>query len=503
VAHAQVTSLLGQAIDLQTRGMVDDAIQRYEKAIAMGAERPAIRFNVGALYQQKRRFPEATEHFAAAARAPEYALGSQFALAECYRAQDKMETALTHFVESLKIVDLAYVRRDRAGNLQQLYADMAARPALQTDRGTQMAFMSAVADFLGHRQWEQQAENARRHLDNLGSDGYVTTLAELLEVPDYETILDSLSASQGFVERQLYLTAAEECYRAINLAPGYLPLQLQLADIIFLEGRSEDAIAKTLGVADTYLVRGDLKQATGIYGRMLKLTPMDFVVRSRLLDLLVSSGEIDHALEEYLALADAHYRMAQVDKAMDAYNEALRLAMQSSSPAASEARVLHLLGDISLQSVDWVRARKAYQRIVSLMPGDKAARARLVDLAFKLQDRLTAIQNTDELVKQYLAEGAADEALAFLQELSRDRSQDVEVRARLARLYVQQGMRDESIAELNVVGEMQLDAGMYRDAAESVRLLATLEPEKAADYQVLLNQILGRQVKESRSSGGE
>jgi Flp pilus assembly protein TadD len=53
---------------------------------------------------------------------------------------------------------------------------------------------------------------------------------------------------------------------------------------------------------------------------------MDANIRTKLIEMLVSYGQIDRALEQYMALADTYYQLASTEKARDKYLEALALA---------------------------------------------------------------------------------------------------------------------------------------------------------------------------------
>ena len=52
-------ALLGQAIDFESRGQVDDAVSCYEKAIGGGLRMPAAFFNLGLLYLERSDLPKA------------------------------------------------------------------------------------------------------------------------------------------------------------------------------------------------------------------------------------------------------------------------------------------------------------------------------------------------------------------------------------------------------------------------------------------------------------
>ena len=82
-----------------------------------------------------------------------------------------------------------------------------------------------------------------------------------------------------------------------------------------------------------------------------------------MIGLLISHGEIDQALDHYLILADSYYHLAQIDRAREVYQEALKLAPRGAPEKRWQVRILHKIGDIDMQRVDWKRAIEAYEQI--------------------------------------------------------------------------------------------------------------------------------------------
>jgi tetratricopeptide (TPR) repeat protein len=495
--RARINALLGQAIDFQSRGLIDDAISSYVRALEAGADNGAIHFGLGLLYQEKSLYDEAIEHLTLSARDAQYAVASEFALGECYRAGNRLDDALKHFFRVVQSIDLQHARSATTADLTQMYNAQARIYLDSRDVDRAMVFMSSVVDFFSSSDWEDKVTRARRRLDNLGENGFLTSLVELLAVPAPDLVLDAIGASHEYSKQRMYRTASEECFRAVTQAPAYLPLHVRLASILVLQGEIESAVEKYLIIAETYLARGERKHALHVYQQVLQLAPMDVNVRGKHIDLLVEMGDLDVALEESLAVADSYYHMARIDLAVSTYEEALRLLPRTRDRDTWEPRILHLLADIYVQSVDWIKARNLYERIVTLAPDDDRARRRLVDLSFKLEDNRTGLRQLDELLRQYAASGRTDEALAFLRELVESWPRAVDLRARLTDLYLSRDMTSEAVASLNVLGELQLDAGQQEAAAKTIRQLAKLEPEKGEDYRDLLNQLLS-----SRDSGG-
>jgi tetratricopeptide (TPR) repeat protein len=328
-------------------------------------------------------------------------------------------------------------------------------------------------------------------MDSLAEASGLMTLAEYLETPETEVVVTTMALTGEYIRRNMLLTAAEECFRAIQKAPSFLPLHVRLAEVFLKQEHIEEAIAKYLVVSDVFEMRGESQQAIDIYQRVLRLAPMDVKIRVKLIDSLIMRSEIDHALEQYLALADVHYQLAQVDQALEKYNEALRLTHDSANDTGWRVDILHRMGDIYNQRVDWAQATAAYEAIVALTPDDERAQLALTDLYYKQGEKEKALQSLDRLLGVYQSSGDTLKVLTVLQEAVHARPEEMGLRARLAAAYARQRMVKEAIAEYDALGEMQLEAGLREDAARTIQTIISLGPDDPEGYSGLYAQIKG------------
>jgi tetratricopeptide (TPR) repeat protein len=484
-------AIIGQAIDQQTRGLLDDSIKTYRKALKGGLTRTAIFFTLGTLYHAQKLYDDAVEAFRRSMRDEEYTLGSNYALGITYRAAGKIDRSLEHFIEAVRMIDLQVVRPDQVNDLTAIYQRLTDSYIAKGDTEKADAFTKALLKFFSGRNWEQKVREARRRMDSLSEDGGLMTLAEYLETPETEVVVTAMALTAEYIRRNLLMTAAEECFHAIEKAPGYLPLHIRLGDVFLKQEHIEEAITKYLTVADVYQMRGDFQQSISIYQKILRLAPMDVRVRARLIDMLVSRGEADQALEQYLILADVYYQLAQVDQAVEKYGEALRLAPSSANEMAWKVDILHRMGDIYNQRVDWTRATQAYESIVAVAPDDERAQLALVDLYYKQGRNDKALQSLDVLLGLYHSAGKAHRILAVLREAVQTHPEEMGLRARLAAIYARQGLTKEAIAEYDALGEIQLEAGRREEATRTIQTIINLGPDDVEGYRRLLVQIKG------------
>jgi len=489
LSKAEIDSLIGRAIDLQTQGKVEETINAYEQVVQAGVDRPAVHFNLGLLYQDKLRFDAAISQFERTVSYPDYALGSHFALGECYRAKGRVDEALEHFIEGLKIVDLATVQREHADDLIQLYEHLADGYIAKGDRDKALEFTNSLVVFLSEQGWEDKVVQARQRLDTLTEEGPILSLAEMLTVPGSSDILESMALSQEYAKRGMFYTALEECYYALDQAPTYIPIHRQLAQILLAMGKGDGAVSKLIVIADAYLIQGNVRQAVAVYKRALKLAPMNIVVRTKLIDILIGHGEIDEALIHYLNLADSYYQLAQMDQAREIYQEALRLAPRGAPDHQWEVRILHKIGDIDMQRVDWRHAIKIYERIRKLAPDDERACLTLMELYYRLSRPELAIAEIDGLLKIYREEGKTQRIFTILEDAVRERPDSIPLRARLAQEHLNSRNVEQALEHLDKLGDLQMEAGQSDDARATIKLIIRLHPSNVAAYQQLLAQL--------------
>jgi len=216
---------------------------------------------------------------------------------------------------------------------------------------------------------------------------------------------------------------------------------------------------------------------------------MDTAVRTKLIGLFISHGEIDNALEHYLILADSYYHLAQMDRAREIYQEALRLSPRGSAENRWEVRVLHKVGDIDMQRVDWKRAIEAYERIRNIAPDDERARLTLLDLYYRSNQPESATAELDDLLQVYRESGKTQRILAILEDAVSERSDNIHIRTRLAQTHLNAGNVEQALVHLDKLGDLQMEAGRSEDARATIRAIIALNPPNVEGYRQLLTEI--------------
>lgn len=483
--------VLTQALDWQRSENFDEAIKHFQQAVQRGATYPPVFYNLGLLYRRQGQFAAASEMLSQAAQHPKYRTGGLLALGLVQQAAGQFELAAQSLVEALRTIDLQTVSGQRSYALAQAYDRLATsygNGSVEADKLSKLA--AALQRFFANPDWEQRVYEARQRMNKVAEEGGVMSLAEFLETPETEVVITTLALTGEYIKSDMLMTASEECLRAIQKVPHYLPLHSRLADIMLKQNRLEQAINKYLYIATVYRMRHQPDQAVSVYQKVLKLAPMDVNVRSRLIEMYQSLGQFAPALEQYITLADSYYQLAQVDRSLEKYEEALNLAVATPEAGKLKSDILLRMADIYNQRFDWGKAAASLEELRRTAPGNPRVLRQLVDLYFKLNKSNQATVVLDQLIGIYQRQNPVA-VLELLSELTAYYPKDMNLRQRLAVAYVQNNKIKEAIAEYDALGEMQLENGMRDQAVQTVQAIINLGPSDVEGYRRLLSQISG------------
>lgn len=488
----EVAMLISRAVDAQTRGDLAAATEAYERLISSGVEKASVRFNLGLLYKEQMHFQAAIEQLELALDGEEYSLGAHFALGECYQAEGLFDEALEHFLEAVKVIDMATVEREQVSDLLRVYEGLAQNLINKGEPERVKKMLPSLVGFLGQRGWEEEAIRARRRLDSLARSGAVLSLAEVISLPHSEEVLHAVARSQEYLRRAKPYLALEELTYALGKAPFYLPIHSMLAHLFVENNNLDAALDKYRYIARTCKVRGQMPQALAVYQQILEYSPLDGNIRQRFVDALIQRGQIDEAMDQYLQLADAYYQLAQADRARDTYSQALRLAPRSSDEAKWQIRILHRLADLDMQRLAWQDAIRDYEEITRIAPGDERAHLGLLRLYTRTGRRRQGVVALDRLIRRYLQTKRLSKALAVLEDLVEENPSSIPLRFRAAQLNLRAGNREVALRHFDMLGDLQLEGGQEKAALKTIQTIISLEPPNAQAYAELYEELSGQ-----------
>jgi predicted Zn-dependent protease len=99
------------------------------------------------------------------------------------------------------------------------------------------------------------------------------------------------------------------------------------------------------------------------------------------------------------------------------------------------------------------------------------------------------IDALDRLIKHYLTTRNVARAIDVLEDLTESEPESIALRARLAQLYLNLGERDKALLHLDVLGDLQLDAGHIDAALRTLEAILALNPPNRNVYENLYQDI--------------
>lgn len=167
VTASQVTGVLRQAQTFQSQGRFDDAIDLCEQIIDSGFDRPDVRYFLGYLYQERKRWDEAITQFKLLLNDPDYSLSCYYALGQCYLARGDLHAATIHFDEAVDRVNLDALTLDEADQLVQLCQEAADAHRALGEQEQALTVYSALLGFLRSRGWNDKVAQVEYLLQQL------------------------------------------------------------------------------------------------------------------------------------------------------------------------------------------------------------------------------------------------------------------------------------------------------------------------------------------------
>jgi tetratricopeptide (TPR) repeat protein len=487
-AEAPGTMLLAQAADYAARGLTARAAGAFQQALDQGIDTPAVRFNLGMLCQDQDNYAQAIAHLRRALPDPEFEFGAQFAIGDTYFRWKRYDRALEHLLGVLATLDAQATPARLLPALRSAY-DRLRRQYGALQEAEIGHLTQVIIAFLSEAGWGQRIVEMRSQMDSLAGGALLIPIVEVIAAPQAREAMEAMHRIAGYMQRGLVFTAMEDCFWAIQHAPFYLPLHLLLADILIRKGKRDEAVAKYVAIAETFKARGDMDRAIALYEEALRTVPMDVNVRMQLIASLLEGRMYDAAIEQHIAVADAYYQLAQVDKALETYEAALSYTSQASADRGWETNILYRIGDMHVQRVDWAQAVRAYMRIVNGSPAEHRARIQLIDLHYKLRNPEQALRELEALIATYPGKEQSRQLASALVELAQAIPGQLSLHIRLARVFLDMRFKVEALTELDTVSRLQMRAGQRDEAARTLRAILRLAPADPREYERRLAEI--------------
>ena len=468
--QSRVVLHLGQAIDALTHNQDAQAAEELDRVVDNGFSHAAVNFLLGLLRARGERFESAQRHLQVSTKHLDYSLASRLLQGELLGKKGMVREAAIEYLEALRLADSMTVPAEQAEGIRQMYEPIMEAQRTQPDEDALRRIGENVREFLLRSDWRERAAKAREQLPR-AEGGALLPLADVLLQAQASQVLESINRIHQLARDGHLRSAMSEAFDALHHAPTYLPLHTLIGDLLIQEGRTPEAITKFGVIAQAYSVRGEPEQATRLLRRVIQLAPMDLAARRHLIDQLVSRGQVDEAISEYLELADIYYRLAELDMARKTFTTALRIVQQSGADRAWNVRILQRMADIDMQRLDWKQALRVFEQIRTLRPDDETVRRSLVDLNLRMGQKEQAAAEMDGFISYLESHGQNDKSINFLVDLIQDHEDQTFLSRKLAEQLHRAGRSEDALSLLDNLGESLLKAGRSEEAVELVKLV--------------------------------
>ncbi len=479
---------LGHAIDLQSSGDEKRAAEELQRVLDIGLEKTPVYFMLGLLMADDNP-QKAIKYLNNALRRREYAIASYLLVGKIDEKLDNLQEATTAYLHAYMLADITTIPEEFSDELRQLYDPILEAQQHETNPNTLLGLCQNVRSQLMRADWREYLKKAREQMPSVSEDNPPMPLIEMLLHSRSGQVVEALASVRDLTQRGFYRSAMEEAFHAIQFAPTYMPLHVQIGELMVKNGQTEDAVKKFLLVSELYEVRGEADQAIRVLKKVTQIAPMNLTIRNKLIELLSNNSQIDEAIHEYLDMGDIYYRLTELDKARQSYLLALRLAQQSRTNRKWAVQILTKIADIDMQRLDWRQALRIFEQLRSLQPEEKSSRMQLIDIDLRLGQEPAALKEVDDYIKILEAAQKTKEVVQFLIELSKEYPDNIEIRKRLMETYIRYGHTSKAIQQMDMLADKFLDSGDKRSAIEMVEAIIAMNPPNANEYRQLLQQI--------------
>ncbi len=481
-ASAQVI----QAIESQKIGEDEAAIESYRHAEASGMKSPSMSMCLGMLYINQEMWADAQKYLDRVKGEANFKAGALHGLGLAAMGQKQHRQAAELLISALQAVDTSLaMNSDERDQLAAVYSTLT--KSLDGMQDTDLDAMNhQFTAWLTGTDWKVRVAETRRSLAERLATEPASSITDY--VRNTETV-EMVTRIDRHIKQGLLTLAMDEAFRVIEVEPTFLPAHQRVAQILMEEGRTQAAITKYNMIANSFLARDDTIRAAEILKEAISIAPMDINLHMSLITLLEQEQQWDKLLDEYAKLADAYYQLADLEQARATYSEAIRLAQRVNAAPDKRAEILHRIADIDLSRLDTRQALRTYEQIRTASPDDEKARRALVELNYRLNNPLEAVKELDGLLRLFAQQKRGDQIVAVLEQMVTQMPDDMALRSRLAAVYRQTNRRQDAIAQLDALGELQLQAGLYQDACATIKQIITLKPDDVEQYQNLLSQL--------------
>ena len=284
--------------------------------------------------------------------------------------------------------------------------------------------------------------------------------------------------------------AIAEWRKLLAEAPKDGSIHNNIGDLHLKRNAISEAVDSYLQAGAAFQGAGSALKAIAVYKKVLKLDPTRYSVYQLLADLNAERGLVNNAIADYLTLSKLYLKDGRIRDTLGVYRKIVdldptnlaarqrlaELCLQENLREDALKAYFHL-GKECVAQHEYDQAKKAYQAILKLEPGNARADRLLKDPKAALQevrpDPVAAIVpvtgNALEQAQQHIALGQYDQADSMLSDLLSAQPGDPEVCRLLAMLHLKRGELAVALSEIQFLSEAAMRAEDYTLAESMIQ----------------------------------
>jgi len=296
-------------------------------------------------------------------------------------------------------------------------------------------------------------------------------------------------------------------YKKINkLDPSKLDIYARLADLYAKQGLAMEAKSQYQVLADYYLKHGDPGNALAIYKKISELDPNSINVHVKLADLYSQNNRTADALKEYDRVGRMLLKRGMLDEAVQVFKKALKIdasnlelveslvtalleakdyenasqiVQTSLESNADSARLLALMGRISIARGDAAGARSSLEKALAADPNEPAVRESLAELHLRQNNADGALEMLTPLTEKALQRGERGAAVEMLNRILRVDAGHTPTLERLVAIYGRLNEETNILSSMSSLAEAHVAKGQFEQAAKVLEKLIQREPQNS------------------------
>ena len=290
--------------------------------------------------------------------------------------------------------------------------------------------------------------------------------------------------------------------KILNIKPADADSLLSLGELNEEKGLTTDAIKYYLATADSLSKEGKKDKLLGIYEKILKLSPSNVPLRTKVAEIYAKEGLSSESAQQYFQLAKLFSEKDEIEKAMEYYKKALEiepllkeaiigmndlyertgkldLAVEQMKEASSlfpDDTDIHFRGaQLCIATNNFVEAKDHLLKVIEAEPMNVKARTLLGDLYIQEGNKEKAWTEYLPVLDEMIVNERYDDAMQLLESFKD--IDPIETGKRLISLYRQLDEQNQVANELVALGDVFSSQDMRKEALECYKEAFEITPE--------------------------